>query len=528
MYDKFFEFGLSDDILNSIAAMGFEEPSQIQKMAIPPVLKGKDIIGVAQTGTGKTAAFGIPIIEKGAKGRSRHPAAIVLVPTRELAMQVAEELNKIGKFSGTVAVPIYGGQSIERQFRSLNRGIDIVVGTPGRVIDHIRRKTLNLSEACTVVLDEADEMLNMGFVEDMRTILQETPEKRQTLLFSATMPEQILRISKQYMKKPEKVRVDTKNLVVAKIKQVFYEVRASDKIKALTRILDVQESALTLVFCHTKREVDELSGKLKSMGYEAGAIHGDFTQSFRDEMMRKFKNNTIDILVATDVAARGLDINDVTHVINYSIPQNPDAYVHRIGRTGRAGKCGIAITFVTPREYRQLRVIERSAKTKIEKGRLPTRAEVREAREKVIAADLEDMIKSGKHREFIPLVEELMAEYDPMEVAAAALRFSAGELEVEDISSPDASRGSGGQGGSTRLFLTIGKKDKIQVGDMVRTISEKAGIPGRKIGKISLFDKFSFVEVPSNVAELVISSINEMIIGGRKVKVSPARARKKG
>jgi len=527
MYEKFFEFKLSDDILNSIAGMGFEEPSQIQKMAIPPVLKGKDIIGVAQTGTGKTAAFGIPIIEKGLKGRSRRPAAIVLVPTRELAMQVAEELNKIGKFSGTVAVPIYGGQSIDRQFRSLTRGIDIVVGTPGRVIDHIRRKTLNLSEVSTVVLDEADEMLNMGFVDDMRTILQETPDNRQTLLFSATMPEQILRISRQYMKKPETVRVDTKNLVVAKIKQVFFEVRESDKIKALTRILDVQDNALTLVFCHTKREVDGLSGKLKSMGYEAGAIHGDFTQAFRDEMMRKFKTNAIDILVATDVAARGLDINDVTHVINYSIPQNPDAYVHRIGRTGRAGKCGIAITFVTPREYRQLRLIERCAKTKIQKGKLPTRAEVREARERVIAGDLEEVIKSGKYKEFLPLVEEMMDEHDPMVVAAAALRFSAGALEVEDITTPDVPRGRGGAG-TTRLFLTIGRKDKIQVGDMVRTISEKTGIPGRNIGKISLFDKFSFVEVPSDVAELVISSINEMIIGGRKVKVSPARDRKKG
>ncbi|MFQ5480508.1 MAG: DEAD/DEAH box helicase [Thermodesulfobacteriota bacterium] len=528
MIKKFFEFNLSDDILNSLSEMGFEEPSQIQKIALPPVLKGKDIIGVAQTGTGKTAAFGIPIIEKGLKGKSRRPAALVLVPTRELAMQVAEELNKIGKFSGTVAVPIYGGQSIDRQFRSLNRGIDIVVGTPGRVIDHIRRKTLNLSETETVVLDEADEMLNMGFIEDMQTILQETSETRQTLLFSATMPDQIVRISKKYMKDPKKVRVETKNLVVSKIKQVFYEVRESDKIKALTRILDVQDSALTLVFCHTKREVDGLSGKLKSMGYEAGAIHGDFTQSFRDEMMRKFKSGDIDILVATDVAARGLDINDVTHVINYSIPQNPDAYVHRIGRTGRAGRCGIAITFVTPREYRQLRVIERSARTKIEKGRLPTKAEVREAREKVIAGDVEDMIKSGKHREFLPLVETLMDEYDPMEVAAAALRFSAGELEVENISAPNAPRErDGGVGrGTTRLFLTIGKKDKIQVGDMVRTISEKTGIPGRNIGKISLFDKFSFVEVPSNVAELVISSINEMMVGGRKVKVSPARKRK--
>ncbi len=527
MYDKFHEFGLSDDVLNSLGAMGFEEPSQIQKIAIPPVLEGKDIVGVAQTGTGKTAAFGIPIVEKHIKGRSRCPGAIVLVPTRELAIQVAEEMNRIGRFSGIMSVPVYGGQSIERQFRSLKRGVDVVVGTPGRVIDHIRRKTLDLSSVGTVVLDEADEMLNMGFIDDMKTILQETPETRQTLLFSATMPGQILRISRQYMKDPEKVRVDTKNLVVAKIKQVFYEVRETDKIKALTRILDVQDSALTLIFCHTKKEVDELSGRLKRMGYEAGAIHGDYTQSFRDEMMRKFKSGDIDILVATDVAARGLDINDVTHVINYSIPQNPDAYVHRIGRTGRAGKCGIAITLVTPREYRQLRLIERSARTKIEKGRLPTREEVREARERVLAGEVESVIEAGKHRDFIPLVEELMAERDPMEVAAAALRLVAGELEVEDISAPGGPRGRSGAG-TTRLFLTIGRKDGIQVGGMVRVISEKAGIPGRNIGKISLFDKFSFVEVPSDVAELVISSVNEMMLGGRKVKVSPARERKKG
>jgi ATP-dependent RNA helicase DeaD len=325
MYERFYEFGLSDEVLHSLSDMGFEEPTQIQKIAIPPVLKGKDIIGVAQTGTGKTAAFGIPIVEKDARGRSKRPCALVLVPTRELAIQVAQEMNQIGANTGIVSVPIYGGQSIERQIKSLKKGIDVVVGTPGRVLDHMRRKTLVLSEVSTVVLDEADEMLNMGFIEDMQTILGETPAGRQTLLFSATMPEQIVRISKQYMTAPKKVRVDTKELVVAKIKQVFYEVREGDKIKALTRILDVQDPALTLLFCHTKRDVDELSGKLQQMGYEAGAIHGDFTQSFRDEMMRKFKTGQIDILVATDVAARGLDINDVTHVINYSLPHNPDA-----------------------------------------------------------------------------------------------------------------------------------------------------------------------------------------------------------
>jgi len=528
MYDRFYEFGLSDEVLNSLSSMGFEEPTQIQKIAIPPVMKGKDIIGMAQTGTGKTAAFGIPIVEKDIRGKSRRPSALVLVPTRELAIQVAQEMNKIGKNKAFVSVPIYGGQSIERQIKSLKKGIDLVVGTPGRVIDHIKRKTLVLSEVSTVVLDEADEMLNMGFIEDIQIILSETPEKRQTMLFSATIPEQIVRISKKYMNAPVRVRVDTKELVVAKIKQVFYEVRENDKIRALTRILDVQDPALTLLFCHTKREVDELSGKLQQMGYEAGAIHGDFTQSFRDEIMRKFKNGEIDILVATDVAARGLDINDVTHVINYSIPQNPDAYVHRIGRTGRAGKSGIAITFVTPREYSQIRFIEKTAGTTIKKGKLPSRTEVQEARERELSRDLEAVIEKGKHKQLYPLVESLFAKFAHEEVAAAALRLVSGDVEIEHI---DETGGGGprysNRADMRRLFLTIGKKDNIRVGDMVRTISERSGIPGRNIGNIALFDKYSFVEVPADLAEQVIGSINDMIIGGRKVKVQSARAKKR-
>ncbi|MCK5287087.1 MAG: DEAD/DEAH box helicase [Thermodesulfovibrionia bacterium] len=525
MYERFYEFGLTDEVLNSLSSMGFEEPTQIQKIAIPPVMRGQDIIGVAQSGTGKTAAFGIPIVEKDMRGKSKKPCALVLVPTRELAMQVAQEMNRIGKNKAFVSIPIYGGQSIERQIKSLKKGIDVVVGTPGRIIDHIKRRTLILSEVSTVVLDEADEMLNMGFIEDMQTILREIPKGRQTLLFSATMPEQIVRISKKYMVAPKKVCVDTKEIVVAKIKQVFYEVRENDKTKALTRILDVQDPALTLIFCHTKREVDELSGKLQQMGYEAGAIHGDFTQSFRDEMMRKFKSGEIDILVATDVAARGLDINDVTHVINFSIPQNPDAYVHRIGRTGRAGKSGIAITFVTPREYSQLRFIEKTARTKIKKGTLPSKTEVQEAKERELAEDLESIIEKGKHKTFYPFVESLLTKFAPEEVAAAALKLVSGDMEIEHIEETGAVRYSN-RADMRRLFLTIGRKDKIRVGDMVRTISDKSGIPGRNIGNIALFDKYSFVEVPADLAEQVIGSINDMIIGGKKVKVQTARKRK--
>jgi ATP-dependent RNA helicase DeaD len=340
------------------------------------------------------------------------------------------------------------------------------------------------------------------------------------------MPEPIVKISKQYMQSPEKVTVDTKEIVVAKINQVFYEVRQNDKIPALTRILDVQDPELTLIFCHTKREVDELSGRLQQMGYEAGAIHGDFTQAHRDEMMRQFKSGEIDILVATDVAARGLDINDVSHVINYSIPQNPEAYVHRIGGTGRAGKSGIAITFVTPREYSALKLIEKVAKTKIKKERLPSSKAVKEAREKEISEAIEEAIKKGRHKEFYDLAGDLFTEHEAEEVAAAALSLMAGDMAVEDIEEISALRPSGGAG-MTRLFLTVGKKDKIKVGDLVRTISEKAKIPGKNVGKIALFDKYSFVEVPADAAEEVISSINNMMVGGRKVKVKTAKKKKR-
>ncbi|MCK4739574.1 MAG: DEAD/DEAH box helicase [Deltaproteobacteria bacterium] len=544
---KFYEFGISDELLNSISEMGFEEPTQIQKLAIPVALEGQDMIGIAQTGTGKTASFAIPIIEKGLRGDRKSPTSLVLAPTRELAMQIAQELNKIGKNSGIVTVPIYGGQSIERQFKSLKQKVDIVVGTPGRIIDHLRRKTLSFASVATVILDEADEMLNMGFADDMELILSKTPEDRQTMLFSATMPGRIVELSKKYMKKPKKVKVDAVDLVSSQIKQVFYEVRHSDKLKALTRILDVYDPGLTIVFCHTKREVDELSGKLQQLGYDAGAIHGDFTQNFRDEVIYKFKKGKIDILVATDVAARGLDIKNVSHVINYSIPQNPDAYVHRIGRTGRAGAEGIAITFVTPRESSQLRFIARTAKTTIEKAKLPTQKDVKAAKIKEIKEAITGIIEAGKFKDFRAVVEELSEDFDVVDLAAAALRMATGEINVEHISEGGAkygsSGGSGGYGsggdgrgggsrgggsrrhgasGMTRLFMTIGKDDKVQVVDLIKTIEKKTKMPGIQIGNVALYDKFSFVEVPEEVAGLVIESINNFKFGSKKVKVEAA------
>ncbi|HEX8949675.1 MAG TPA: DEAD/DEAH box helicase [Dissulfurispiraceae bacterium] len=527
MYTTFYDFGISDKLLVALSEMGFEAPTPVQRAAIPQALKGKDLIGQAQTGTGKTAAFGIPLIEKRPGEKSRHPYALVLTPTRELAVQVSGELNKMGAKAGVFTLPVYGGQSIELQIKSLKRGVDIVVGTPGRLLDHIQRKTLVLKEIKFTVLDEADEMLNMGFIEDIEKILADTPAERQTMLFSATMPREILLIAKNYMRKPVQVSVDAGEMVVSKIKQVFYEVREEDKLKALTRLLDVEGPSLTLVFCHTKREVDEVAGKLQQMGYPAGALHGDFTQSHRDEMMRKFKGGDIDILVATDVAARGLDIPDVSHVINFSIPQDPEGYIHRIGRTGRAGKSGIAITFITPRQYRQLRLIEQSAKTRIKKERLPTKEQVKRAKEDFLASGIEDQIREGRHVDFYPLAHRLFDRYAPEDIAAAALSLLLDVGDAGEIEEIEAGYG-GRKRDFVRLFMTVGKKDKVKVDDIVRSISAEAGIPARRIGNIALYDKFSFVEVPADLADGVIRAVNDSIMKGRKVKIGHAKKQQRG
>jgi ATP-dependent RNA helicase DeaD len=520
MYSNFQDLNLCREVLEALSEMGFEEPTPIQKAAIPPAMEGNDIIGQAQTGTGKTVAFGIPIIERFRK--SRTPYALILAPTRELAVQTAQELNRLGRGKGAVSVPIYGGQSIERQNRALRKGVDIVVGTPGRVIDHIQRKTLSLKNIKILVLDEADEMLNMGFIEDIERILREIPRDRQTMLFSATMPKGILRIASRYMKAPIRVSVDTEKIIVSNIRQVFYEVREEDKIKALTRIIDVEDPALALVFCHTKREVDEVSSKLQQMGYYAGAIHGDYTQSHRDKVMERFKRGDIDILVATDVAARGLDISDVSHVFNYSIPQNPDNYIHRIGRTGRAGRSGIAITFVTPREYRNLRTIERSAGTKITKASLPTKEDLRKAHREEIISEICSIINNQEHLNYSQLVDELSERFSLHEIAAAALGVAFSSIEEDDILDPEKPAVTL-ENGYVKLFVNIGRKDRIKVGDIVRLIASGANIPGKMIGNISLFDKFCFVEIPHSLAERVIDSINNTLINRRKVYVQRAK-----
>ncbi len=515
---NFEDFNLSKETIKSISEIGFEEPTPIQVSTIPLIMGGHDIVGQAQTGTGKTAAFGIPIVEK-CHQKGRTPFAIVLEPTRELAVQVAQEIYKIGKFKKISVLPVYGGTSIERQINTLQRGVNVVVGTPGRVIDHLNRKTISLKDVKIVVLDEADEMLDMGFIEDMETILKETPTERQTLLFSATMPQPIINIARRYMRDPEKIRVNTKDIIIPKIKQMFYEVREADKVNALSRLLDVEDPPLALVFCHTKRDVDEVSMKLGQMGYNAGALHGDFAQARRDEVMNKFKAGMLDILVATDVAARGLDIKDVTHVINYSIPQNPDSYIHRIGRTGRAGKSGIAITLVTPREYKHLRLIEKTARTIIDKKKLPSPVDVVRAREKNIVRDISEIIKGNRHAGYIQAVKELSDNYGFGDIAAAALFAAYGEIKEKPVEEHYEKTGT------VRLFMTIGRKDGIEVADIIKSIALEAHIPFSKIGKIDVFDKFTFVEIPQEFSDRVIRSVNDIMMKGKRVKVQQAKAR---
>ena len=461
---NFEDFNLSKETMKSISEIGFEEPTPIQVSTIPLIMRNCDIMGQAQTGTGKTAAFGIPIAERCQKGRK--PFAIVLEPTRELAVQVAQELYRIGKYKKMSVLPVYGGTSIERQIKTLQRGVNVVVGTPGRVIDLINRRNLSLSEIRIVVLDEADEMLDMGFIDDMETILRTTPPERQTLLFSATIPQQITNIARKYMRDPEKIRVNTQEVVVPKIRQTFYEVTDENRMNALSGLLDVEDPKLAIIFCHTKREVDDVFMKLSQLGYNAGAIHGDYTQARRDAVMNKFKGGTLDILVATDVAARGLDIKNVTHVINYGIPQNPDSYVHRIGRTGRAGESGIAITLITPREYRHLRLIERTARTIIDRKKLPSRADVARAKEQNVVREISGIIKASRHTGYLQAVKELSNNYGFGDIAAAALCVAYGEKKEEPAEEKYK------KDENVHTFRSVYKRDNIKAHNTL-----KAGAP---------------------------------------------------
>lgn len=419
---KFEELGLSQNIMKAVKNMGFEETTPIQGETIPLVMKGLDIIGQAQTGTGKTAAFGIPMVEK-VEPNATKIYSLVLTPTRELAVQVAEELNRIGQYKGIKTLPIYGGQDIGRQIRALKNRPQFIVGTPGRLLDHINRRTIRLDSIEMVIIDEADEMLNMGFIEDIEKILSEVPTERQTLLFSATMPERIRRLAQNFMKKPELIKVAAKEVTVPNIEQNYMEVKEKQKFDVLCLLLDIHAPELAIVFGRTKRRVDELSEALSKRGYSAEGLHGDLTQAKRDSVMRKFKNGTIEVLVATDVAARGLDITGVTHVINFDIPQDPESYVHRIGRTGRAGKTGLALTFVTPREIGHLQTIERMIKKRIERKNIPSTMDALEGQKKIVIDNLQAIIAEESNLKYKQVAEEMLEEYDSVTVISAALQM---------------------------------------------------------------------------------------------------------
>ena len=503
--EEFRKLGLSEKTIEVLKRKGFEKPTLIQEKVIPVIFNSdKDVVGQAQTGTGKTAAFGLPIIERLKEGKG-FVSVLILTPTRELAIQVAEELNSLKGDRALSIVPIYGGQSIDLQLRRLKKGVDIVVGTPGRVIDHIKRKTLKIDRVSYFILDEADEMLNMGFIDDVKEIMDKTSSDKRVLLFSATMPNEIMQIARKYMAGHEVLKTVEGRLTVSQTDQIYFEVSAGDKIEALCRIIDVEADFYGLVFCRTKVDVDRVATKLMERGYDADALHGDMSQPLRERILNKFKKRLIKVLVATDVAARGIDVQDLTHVINHSIPQDAESYVHRIGRTGRAGKEGNAITFISPEEYRKLNFIQRKAQTDIRKQKLPNVKDVIETKKNRIKTQLESVITAGVKGEFLNISRDLLQDNNPEDVLAAILEvFFKDELdekryvEIEDAAAVDSK-------GKTRLFVGKGKIDGFNARELTKLIKEKCGISDNKIRGIQILDKFSFITLPFNEAEKVLA-----------------------
>jgi len=428
----FHAFGLTPPVLQALNNMGFEEATPIQAQAIPPAMEGRDLIGQAHTGTGKTAAFGVPMVEFLEPGRE-HIQAVVLTPTRELAVQVAEELNKIGSLKGIRTLPVYGGQDINRQIRALKNRPQIIVATPGRLMDHMRRKTIRLNQVRITVLDEADEMLNMGFIEDIENILKEIPVERQTLLFSATMPDPVQALARRFMRDPEVIRTAARQVTVPGVEQSYYEVEERQKFDVLCRLLDIQSPERAIIFGRTKRRVDELYEALNKRGYSAEGIHGDMPQSRRDQVMRKFKEGATEVLVATDVAARGLDITGVTHIYNFDIPQDAEGYVHRIGRTGRAGHAGAAITLVTPREIRHLKMIEYTTRSKIMRRPVPTNKDAFKGQQRVAMDLLLQTVENGEIEKYRVAAEELLDQTDSVSLVAAALKALTRETDWSPV-----------------------------------------------------------------------------------------------
>ncbi len=543
MPTTFADLGIAPALGEALTALGYEEPTPIQCEAIPPLLAGRDLLGQAATGTGKTAAFALPLLQRLPPGPppSSRPAVLVLVPTRELAMQVAEAFHRYGRALGALTVPIYGGQAFDQQIRALRRGVHVVIATPGRALDHIRRATLDLSGVAAIVLDEADEMLDMGFAEDLEAILSAAPKERQTALFSATLPARIVTIADRHLQRPVRVMLEQKKVAAGKlpkVRQTAYVVARAQKVAALGRVLDLEMPTLALVFCRTRTEVDGLVESLGGRGYQAEALHGGMTQAQRDRVMKRTRAGTLDLLIATDVAARGLDIEQLSHVINFDVPESPAAYVHRIGRTGRAGREGVAITLTEPREHRMLRSIEQVTGQKIEITQMPTAFDVRAKRLEVTRASIREAILGDGLEGYRVVVESLAGEFDVMDIAAAAVQLAheatAGPAEEEvelPMAAPTPERSARPKArrtaGMARIFIGAGRKANMRPADLVGAIVNEAGIDAAAIGVIEIADAFSLVELAEEAVDPVVAALRATKIKGKRLTVRRDQANRR-
>lgn len=528
MNNKFLELELSERVLQGIMAMGFSAPSKIQAAAIPVLLEGKDIIGQAQTGTGKTLAFGSVVLSR-VSGGNKYPQAIIVSPTRELAMQIEEELKRIGKYVGARTTCVYGGSSYETQIRALKRGVDIVVGTPGRIMDLMRKKVLKLCNIEYVVLDEADEMLNMGFVEDVETILSEVEKPHQTMLFSATMPKQIKQIAREYMKSDyEHIAIESKTQTADTVKQYYYQVKLRDRFEALCRLIDVENIKTGIIFCRTKRSVDEVTELMQKANYSVEAMHGDLNQNHRMNTLRKFKKGTINFLVATDVAARGIDVENVTHVINYELPQDIESYVHRIGRTGRANKEGKAYSIITNKDRGFLRQIEKHTKSKIDLQEVPTLKEIVQAQMGSLLSDVEDIIFTGNHKKFMSTINDI--DQSRLKEFASALLYMTYQERLgyeytrETVNTVKENQNYGKVGSNQiRIFMTCGSMDRVKPGQIIDFFKRYGHIQEGDVGGIDIKRKFTFININKKVVHKLIKACNRKKINNRKVVIEVAK-----
>ena len=558
MKSPFIDLGLSPDLAQVLIGLGYEEPTPIQSQSIPPLLAGRDLLGQAATGTGKTAAFALPLLQRvlAAQKKPAHPAALVLVPTRELAIQVAEALHSYGAKLGVVVLPIYGGAEFGRQAQALKRGAHVVVATPGRVLDHIRRGTLVLSAISRVVLDEADEMLDMGFAEDIELILDALPAGRQTALFSATLPPRIAAIADKHLRDPARVLIAHEKAVkgmAPRVRQTAYIVQRAHKVAALGRVLDLEAPTLALVFARTRIETDELAEKLRGRGYQVEALHGGMSQDQRDRVMKRVRAGSIDLLVATDVAARGLDVEQLSHVVNFDVPASPDSYIHRIGRTGRAGREGVAITLAEPREHRLLRNIEQITRQKIDVATVPTPMDVRARRLDLTRGALRATLEEGELDSYRVVTDALASEFDPMDVAAAAVKLAHQTLQADAAhdeehipsidpravrepwsksggrankpirehrsATEDSKRKSARTPAMVRVYVGAGRSIGLRPADLVGAIANEAGVSSREIGAIEIEERFSLVEVSDHIAEDAIRALRNTSLRGQRVTV---------